>query len=219
MQEEIFLPVEQSGRERSIIEVLDEMMASLELPFAQKRAAQLKIKKGKHSGSVVPSEAERKMCGLSDVDIPATIRTCVERGSHMEKDGLQGQIMPEDLRMKRYRNKKHSTVLFVVDASRSQGANKRLAFAKSAVMAMLEKAYCDRDRVGLILFGDKHATEAAIYKERGCRGREHAGAESKGQYTTCDGAAFGRTGTVDGSPQISRGYPSHCADYGWQVQL
>lgn len=45
MQEEIFLPVEQSGRERSIIEVLDEMMASLELPFAQKRAAQLKIKK------------------------------------------------------------------------------------------------------------------------------------------------------------------------------
>ena len=149
MQEEIFLPVEQSGRERSIIEVLDEMMASLELPFSQKRAAQLKIKKGKHSGSVVPSEAERKMCGLSDVDIPATIRTAVERGSHMEKDGLQGQ---------RYRNKKHSTVLFVVDASRSQGANKRLAFAKSAVMAMLEKAYCDRDRVGLILFGDKHAT-------------------------------------------------------------
>ena len=119
MQEEIFLPVEQSGRERSIIEVLDEMMASLELPFSQKRAAQLKIKKGKHSGSVVPSEAERKMCGLSDVDIPATIRTCVERGSHMEKDGLQGQIMPEDLRMKRYRNKKHSTVLFVVDASRA----------------------------------------------------------------------------------------------------
>ena len=158
MQEEIFLPVEQSGRERSIIEVLDEMMASLELPFSQKRAAQLKIKKGKHSGSVVPSEAERKMCGLSDVDIPATIRTCVERGSHMEKDGLQGEIMPEDLRMKRYRNKKHSTVLFVVDASRSQGANKRLAFAKGAVMAMLEKAYCDRNRVGLILFGDKHAT-------------------------------------------------------------
>ena len=86
MQEEIFLPVEQSGRERSIIEVLDEMMASLELPFSQKRAAQLKIKKGKHSGSVVPSEAERKMCGLSDVDIPATIRTAVERGSHMETD-------------------------------------------------------------------------------------------------------------------------------------
>lgn len=47
MQEEIFLPVEQSGRERSIIEVLDEMMASLELPFSQKRAAQLKIKKRK----------------------------------------------------------------------------------------------------------------------------------------------------------------------------
>lgn len=61
----------------------------------------------------MPSEAERKMCGLSDVDIPATIRTCVERGSHMEKDGLQGQIMPEDLRMKRYRNKKHSTVLLL----------------------------------------------------------------------------------------------------------
>ena len=65
MQEEIFLPVEQSGRERSIIEVLDEMMASLELPFSQKRAAQLKIKKGKHSGSVVPSEADDERLRMS----------------------------------------------------------------------------------------------------------------------------------------------------------
>ena len=44
-QEEVFLPVEQSGKERSILEVLDEMMTSLELTLSQKRAAQLKIKK------------------------------------------------------------------------------------------------------------------------------------------------------------------------------
>ena len=28
---------------------------------------------------------------------------------------------------------------------------------------------------------------------------DDAGVESEGQYTTCDGAAFGRTGTVDGA--------------------
>lgn len=45
----------------------------------------------------------------------------------------------------------------MVDASRSQGAKECLAFAKGSVMAILEQAYAKRDKVGMILFGDKKA--------------------------------------------------------------
>ena len=65
----------------------------------------------------------------------------------------------DELRLKKYNNKKHAAILFVVDSSFSQGAKERLSFAKGAVMAMLSKAYSDRDRVGMIVFGDKKAQQ------------------------------------------------------------
>lgn len=43
----------------------------------------------------------------------------------------------------------------MVDASRSQGVKKRLAFAKGAVLSLLSQAYISRDKVGMIIFYDK----------------------------------------------------------------
>lgn len=96
------------------------------------------VKKGKHSGSFCTEQGQTDVIHPSDIDLPATIRN-------------------GELRLKRYRPKKQGAILFVVDASRSQGAKERLAFAKGAVMAILEKAYTDRERVGMILFGDRKA--------------------------------------------------------------
>ena len=104
-------------------------------PFSQK---------GKHRGSVaLPSEGVKGR-SLSEVDLPATVRS--------------GEI-----RLKRMSGRRRCAVLFVVDASRSQGAGERLAFAKGAAMAILEKAYCSRDRVGMILFGNRKAEVALPY--------------------------------------------------------
>lgn len=102
------------------------------------------IKRGKHSGSIRYEPRLAKKFSISDIDLPATLRN-------------------NELRLKRYRLKKQCAVLFVVDASRSQGAKERLAFAKGAVMAMLEKAYSERERVGMIVFGDGKAEQALPY--------------------------------------------------------
>ncbi len=45
-----------------------------------------------------------------------------------------------------------STILFVVDASGSMGANRRMRAVKGAVLSLLTDAYQKRDRVGMISF-------------------------------------------------------------------
>ncbi len=111
--------------------------------------------KGKHSGSAVMTEDKLRECSLSDIDLPATLRNLPRRSIR--------SVKLSDIRLKRYRRKEKSAVLLVVDASRSQGSKERLAFAKGAVMALLEQAYCDRDRVGLIIFGGGQAAEVLHY--------------------------------------------------------
>jgi magnesium chelatase subunit D len=66
-------------------------------------------------------------------------------------------VHARDLRDKvRVRPAQH-LILFVVDASRSMGARKRMAQTKGAVLSLLVDAYQKRDRVGLITFGGRSA--------------------------------------------------------------
>lgn len=65
-------------------------------------------------------------------------------------------IEDSDIREKIYERKVGTTILFVVDASGSMGARKRMSAAKGAVISLLMDAYQKRDRVGLISFrGDR----------------------------------------------------------------
>jgi magnesium chelatase subunit D len=54
--------------------------------------------------------------------------------------------------------KKSALILFVVDASGSMSARQRMASAKSAVLALLQRAYQERDSVGFVQFRGKQAT-------------------------------------------------------------
>ena len=63
----------------------------------------------------------------------------------------------QDLRKKKMDARPRASVLFVLDASRSQGVDRRLAFAKGAILAMLSKSYAERDRVGLLTFANQRA--------------------------------------------------------------
>lgn len=101
-------------------------------------------KRGKHSGAIRYEPHRKEGVSISDVDLVSTLRN-------------------HELWLKRYRRKRQCAILFVVDASRSQGAKERLAFAKGAVMAILEKAYSDRERVGMIVFGDRKAEQVLPY--------------------------------------------------------
>ena len=65
-----------------------------------------------------------------------------------------------DLRAKRRSSTPRRLILFVVDASRSMGAHKRMSQTKGAILSLLVDAYQARDQVGLITFGGVGASVA-----------------------------------------------------------
>jgi magnesium chelatase subunit D len=75
--------------------------------------------------------------------------------AHQQARGRSGPglvLRPGDLRSPVREGREGNLVLFVVDASGSMGARRRMAAVKGAVLALLEDAYRRRDRVGLIAF-------------------------------------------------------------------
>jgi len=89
----------------------------------------------------------------SDIAIDATIRSSAKRASATGSI----EISEDDLKVKVRKRKVGASILFVVDASASMGAERRLASSKEAVLCLLEDAYAKRDRVGLVVFKDSSA--------------------------------------------------------------
>lgn len=94
-----------------------------------------------------------------DVAVDATLRAAALRiaGQGAEVRGCGGEksplpVTPSDLRVKIRRARTGNLILFVVDASGSMGARKRMVAVKGAILSLLLDAYQKRDRVGLITF-------------------------------------------------------------------
>ena len=92
------------------------------------------------------------------LDLPATLRAAAPWQRLRARDEaaaggakLPIRVRPQDLRVRRFVQRRESTTLFVVDASGS-AALQRLAEAKGAVELLLARAYVSRDRVALIAF-------------------------------------------------------------------
>ena len=91
----------------------------------------------------------------TDIAIDATIRAAApyqrDRGA-----GIAGEnavvIESQDVREKIRVGKVSTATLFVVDASGSMGASKRMESAKGAVMSLLMDSYQQRDRIGVVAF-------------------------------------------------------------------
>lgn len=135
----------------------------------KKEQAGIQAQKGKHSGSRELSGRRLRGVTWSQVDLAATLRANTGKGkrdAEAERTGSVNRNLyldPGNIRLKRFRQKHRAAILFVVDASRSQGARDRLAFVKGAVLTILARAYCDRDRVGVIVFGDRKAQTVLPY--------------------------------------------------------
>jgi magnesium chelatase subunit D len=61
-------------------------------------------------------------------------------------------IEPADLHFKERSGKTGTLILFVVDASGSMAARRRMEVVKAAVLSLLQSAYEQRDQVGVITF-------------------------------------------------------------------
>ena len=88
--------------------------------------------------------------------VAATIRAAAtHQGTHPERESSNGmaiQVHPEDVRVRHRAPSAGHCVLFVVDASGSMAAERRMAVAKGAALDLLTDVYQRRDHVGLIAF-------------------------------------------------------------------
>jgi len=86
-----------------------------------------------------------------DIAIDATIRAAAPYQRFREGDNaikVQGQDIREKVRVR----KTSAVVIFVVDASGSMGAVRRMESAKGAVLSMLMDSYQKRDKIGMVAF-------------------------------------------------------------------
>ena len=103
--------------------------ADLALDATLRAAAPHQLRRRNNASPVIPAKA-----GISGEPLPAFL------------------IEPHDVREKVRETKTGSLILFVVDASGSMGAQRRMVAVKGAILSLLLDAYQRRDRVGLIAF-------------------------------------------------------------------
>ena len=106
--------------------------------------------RGRPVGSVAGDPRQR-----GRLDLLATLRAAAPwqriRRTAPHTSGAAVVVRPDDFRLRRYKQRSESTVIFVVDASGSAALH-RLAEAKGAVEMLLADCYVRRDRVALIAF-------------------------------------------------------------------
>jgi magnesium chelatase subunit D len=96
---------------------------------------------------------DREVEGLvGDVALGATVRAAAPRQRARGRSGPGLLVRTEDLREKVREGREGNLILFLVDASGSMAAKKRMGAVKSAVLSLLADAYQRRDKIGLISF-------------------------------------------------------------------
>lgn len=114
--------------------------------------------------------------GKSDLDLVGTVRAAAPHQRRRDKGALALAVESGDLRQKVRRGSAPVGALFVVDASGSMGAERRMESAKGAVLSLISESYIRRDRVGLVAFRGSgadlllpmtHAVDSAVLRLAG----------------------------------------------------
>ncbi|MEW6189694.1 MAG: putative cobaltochelatase [Actinomycetota bacterium] len=108
-----------------------------------------RTKTASKSGRYVKS-TEVRMSG--DIALDATLRAAAPYQLRRKRNDLAIAIETEDIREKIREKRIGNFLLFVVDASGSMGANRRMIEAKGAILSLLLDAYQKRDKVGMVTF-------------------------------------------------------------------
>jgi magnesium chelatase subunit D len=101
--------------------------------------------KGTYISSRMPS-------GEPDLALDATIRAASPYQVVREHTSCVLAVRDQDIRKKVRVGKVSASCLFVVDASASMGARRRMEAAKGAVLSLLLDSYQKRDRIGMVAF-------------------------------------------------------------------
>ncbi|MQA94401.1 MAG: VWA domain-containing protein [Streptosporangiales bacterium] len=110
------------------------------------RRSRSRTRRGRATGSRRPRGSAR------DLHVTATLLAAAPRQRDRGRTGPGLLLRRDDLREVVREGREGNLVLFVVDASGSMAARRRMATVKTAVLSLLLDAYQRRDKVGLITF-------------------------------------------------------------------
>ena len=103
--------------------------------------------KGRYAGFTQTPKPHQK-----DLALDATLRAAAPYQKSRSHDFCAVALTDSDLRYKVRENHVGATIVFVVDASGSMGARKRMKETKEAILSMLLDSYQKRDKIGLVAF-------------------------------------------------------------------
>ena len=112
------------------------------------------------SGETGHPVADRESGGRPrDVALAATVRAAAphQRARGRGREGAGIEVRTCDLRQNVREGREGNLILFLVDASGSMSARKRMSTVKGAVLSLLNDAYQRRDKVALISFRGEEA--------------------------------------------------------------
>ena len=109
-----------------------------------------KIRSHDRTGRYIRSEIPRG--DVTDLAFDASFRAAAPYQRFRSREGVSLVLEKEDLREKVRERKNGVSIMFLVDASGSMGARKRMSAVKGAVFSLLQESYKNRDKVGLISF-------------------------------------------------------------------
>jgi len=104
------------------------------------------------SGKMGSPITSRMPCGTNDLALDATIRAAAPYQAVRSRGALAVSIREDDIRERVRVGKVSASCVFLVDASGSMGAMKRMEAAKGAILSLLLDSYQHRDRIGMVAF-------------------------------------------------------------------
>ncbi|MBB5082675.1 magnesium chelatase subunit D family protein [Nonomuraea endophytica] len=121
---------------------------------ASGRRSRARTPRGRATGARVPHGK------VKDLHLPATLLAAAPYQKERGRTGPGLLLRGGDLREVVREGRESNLVLFVVDASGSMAARRRMTAVKTAVLSLLLDAYQRRDKVGLVTFRGKGAEVA-----------------------------------------------------------
>ncbi|RWZ76474.1 VWA domain-containing protein, partial [Streptomyces albidoflavus] len=118
------------------------------------RRSRARTEHGRTTGATRPEGA------LTKLHLTATVRAAAPHQRARGRSGRGLVVRRDDLRQATREGREGNLVLFVVDASGSMAARKRMGAVKGAVLSLLLDAYQRRDKVGLVTFRGREAEVA-----------------------------------------------------------
>lgn len=106
------------------------------------------------AGRYIMSTMQRK---TNDLALDATIRAAAPYQKRRRREDVAIAIEEGDIREKIREKRIGNFIVFVVDASGSMGAGKRMIETKGTILSLLLDAYQKRDKVAMVAFKGDHA--------------------------------------------------------------